>query len=73
MKGFGRVLGLLARFTGREPFVTPEAATYLSANLICRSDKAVRELGYRPVPLRTMLEDCYAWMQTEGLLPAVRQ
>ncbi len=68
-KGLGRILGLVARFTGREPFVTLEGACYLSANLISRSDKAVRELGYRPVPLRTMLEDCYRWMATEGLLP----
>ena len=52
--------------------MTPEGAAYLSADLICRHDKAVRELGYRAVPLRTMLEDCYRWMLAEGLpsLPA---
>ena len=61
-------LGLVSRFTGSEPFVTPDAAAYLSATLICRSDKAIRELGYRPVPLREMLDDCYRWMQAEGLL-----
>ena len=49
--------------------MTLQGAVYLSANLIYRDDKAVRELGYRPVPLRTMLEDCYRWMQAEGLLP----
>ena len=69
-KGLGRILNLVSRFTGQEPFVTPEGAAYLSANLICRHDKAVRELGYRAVPLRTMLEDCYRWMLAEGLLPA---
>ncbi len=69
-KRLGQIMNLVSRFTGREPFVTPEAAAYLSANLICRDDKAVRELGYRAVPLRTMLEDCYRWMQAEGLLPA---
>jgi nucleoside-diphosphate-sugar epimerase len=69
-KGLGRILNVVSRFTGREPFVTPEGAAYLSANLICRDDKAVRELGYRAVPLRSMLEDCYRWMQAEGLLPA---
>jgi nucleoside-diphosphate-sugar epimerase len=67
--GLGRVLNLVSRFTGREPFITPEGAAYLSANLVCRGDKAVRELGYRAVPLRTMLEDCYRWMDAEGLLP----
>jgi nucleoside-diphosphate-sugar epimerase len=67
----GQIMNLVSRFTGREPFVTPEGAAYLSANLICRDAKAVRELGYRAVPLRTMLEDCYRWMLEEGLLPAV--
>ncbi len=66
----GRVLGWTAHFSGKEPLVTPESAAFLSANLTCRSDKAVRELAYRPVPLRTMLEDCYRWMVGEGLLPA---
>jgi nucleoside-diphosphate-sugar epimerase len=70
LRGLGRVLNLVSRITGREPFMTPEAAAYLSANLICRHDKAARELGYRAVPLRTMLVDCYRWMQVEGLLPA---
>jgi hypothetical protein len=60
---------MVSRFTGREPLLTPEGAAYLSANVICRHDKAVRELGYRAVALRTMLEDCYRWMQAEGLLP----
>lgn len=65
---FGRSLGLLSRFTKREPFVTPDAAAYLTASLISKSDKAVRELDYRVVPLRNMLEDSYRWMLKEGLL-----
>jgi nucleoside-diphosphate-sugar epimerase len=64
----GRALDVVSQFTGSEPFVTPDAAAYLSATLICRSDKAIRELGYRPVTLRVMLEDCCRWMQAEGLL-----
>lgn len=64
----GRALDVVSRFTGSEPFVTPDAAAYLSATLICRSDKAIRELGYRPATLRVMLEDCCRWMQAEGLL-----
>jgi dihydroflavonol-4-reductase len=68
----GRVLGLIARFTGKEPLVTLESAAFLSADLTCKCDKAVRELGYQPVPLREMLEDSYRWMVAEGLLPAAR-
>lgn len=66
----GQVMNLVSFFTGREPFMTPEGAAYMNANLISRDDKAVRELGYKRVPLRTMLEDCYRWMETEGMLPA---
>lgn len=66
----GKVLGWISRFTGREPLVTPESAAFLCADLVCRSDKAIRELEYRPVPLPTMLEDCCRWMVAEGFLAA---
>jgi nucleoside-diphosphate-sugar epimerase len=65
-----RVLAGIAHVTGREPFITPEGAAFLSADLRCRSDKAIHELGYRPVPLRTMLEDSYRWLVAEGLVTA---
>jgi dihydroflavonol-4-reductase len=64
----GRSMGVVSRFTGREPFVTPDAADYLSANLVCRSDKAVRELSYAPSTLHEMLGDSYRWLLAEGLL-----
>jgi len=63
-----RILELLSDLTGREPIVTPEGAAFLSADLTCRSDKAVRELGYHPAALRTMLEDSYRWLVAEGFL-----
>jgi nucleoside-diphosphate-sugar epimerase len=66
----GRVLDWTARLGNREPLITPESAAFLCSSLLCRCDKAVRELGYRPVPLRTMLEDCYGWMVAEGLIKA---
>jgi nucleoside-diphosphate-sugar epimerase len=68
LRGAARVLGWASRLSRREPFVTLESAALLSADLTCRSDKAVRELGYRATPLRTMLEDCYRWMVAEGLV-----
>jgi nucleoside-diphosphate-sugar epimerase len=54
--------------TRREPDLTPEKAILLSSELVCSSAKAERELGYRSVPLRTMLEDCHRWLVAEGLL-----
>ena len=68
LRAAGTVMGWASLLTGKEPLVTPESAAFLSANLICRSDRAIRELGYRTAPLRTMLEDCYRWLVAEGLL-----
>jgi nucleoside-diphosphate-sugar epimerase len=59
--------------TRREPDLTPEKATLLSGNLVCSCEKAERELGYRPVPLSTMLEDCHRWMLEAGLLESSPQ
>lgn len=53
--------------THREPDMTPEMAALLSSTILCRSDKAERELGYRAIPLQTMFEDCYRWMADEGM------
>ncbi len=67
----GRVMDWASRLRGKEPLVTPESAAFLCANLVCRCDKAVSELGYRPLPLGAMIDDCYQWMQSEGLLNSV--
>jgi nucleoside-diphosphate-sugar epimerase len=64
----GRILELVSTLTGREPIVTPEGAAFLSADVTCRTDKAVRELDYHPAPLRTMLEDSYRWLVAEGFV-----
>jgi dihydroflavonol-4-reductase len=63
-----RVLSWLSLLTRREPLITPESAAFLCADLTCRSDKAERELGYRPQSLRTMLEDCHRWLIAERIL-----
>lgn len=65
---FGHLSDWGSRFTHKEPDMTPELAALLSSTLLCRSDKAERELGYRAVPLQTMFEDCYQWMVAEGLV-----
>ena len=50
------------------PTVTPEIAWLMGLRWVCRSEKAIRELDYRTVPLREMLEDCHRWMVAEGRL-----
>lgn len=57
-----------AQARGRRPRVTPEAAALVCCDMLCRSDKAMAELGYRASPLREMVEDCRRWMVAEGRL-----
>ena len=76
---FATAAAIVAELTGVEPPVetsarNPDASdeihfvTNQTQILLC--DKAVREFGFRPVPLRTMFADLCAWMRQEGLLPA---
>ncbi len=57
-----------ARWASREPLITPEIMRIGCMDMVCSSDRAQRELGYRPVSLREMLEDCNRWLVAEGLL-----
>ena len=66
------LVGVNAPAVSSEP--NPDASTeiqYTSMRTqIMLCDKAVRELGFKPVPVRTMFEDLCAWMREEGLLPS---
>ncbi len=59
---------MLGYLTGREPDFTPDALTLMVNEPRVETDKAGRELGYRLVPLRTMLEDTYRWLVERHLL-----
>jgi nucleoside-diphosphate-sugar epimerase len=69
------VLGALGALggalTGIAPALTPETARQATRELTCDCSKAMRELGYRAVPLREMVAGCVAWLGAEGLLPKV--
>jgi len=54
--------------TGREPRLTPEGARMATRHLHCDCGKAERELDFRRVPLRRLVEDSHAWLKAEGLL-----
>lgn len=65
----GHVSLFFARFTNKEPDMTPEKVLIVSDKLRVSSAKAQRELGYRAdIPLKTMLSDCYLWMQSKKLI-----
>lgn len=71
----GTLLRLLGRFTewasyatGKEPDLTRDGAAMVCETVLSDCSKAVRALGYRPVPLETMLRDCHEWMSSAGML-----
>jgi nucleoside-diphosphate-sugar epimerase len=68
LKGLGWTMNLASHVTGREPAITPEGAKVLCSEALFDCGKAVRELGYRPAPLREILGDCHRWMLGAGLL-----
>ncbi|RLC15669.1 MAG: oxidoreductase [Deltaproteobacteria bacterium] len=70
MKLVGRLSYWGSCFTRKEPDLTPETACLTSSELLCSSQKAVKELGYRTVSLEDMLSDCHRWMIDAGLLEA---
>ncbi|MEO8716709.1 MAG: SDR family oxidoreductase [Burkholderiales bacterium] len=68
LRALGALGALRSRLTGQPPVLTPEAARMATRDMSCDSSKAVRELGFRAVPLADMVADCVAWMTAEGLL-----
>lgn len=67
-KGMARIAQLVAVFAGKEPEMTPEMAEILCGENRVTTDKAERELSYRPRPLGECLADSYQWLKAEGLL-----
>ena len=59
----------MARFTGREPFVTRDALRMAAYRMFFDDSKARRDLGYTSRPYGRGLEDAIAWFRTEGYLP----
>jgi nucleoside-diphosphate-sugar epimerase len=57
-----------SRFSGKEPELTADMARVLAAHFEVRSSKAERELGYRSVPFRAMVEDTFEWLRSEHLV-----
>jgi dihydroflavonol-4-reductase len=56
----------IARFTGREPFVTVDGLKMSRYLMFFSSEKARRELGYRARPFIDGLDDALAWFQHAG-------
>jgi dihydroflavonol-4-reductase len=60
---------LWARFTGRgEPLATVDGVKLARKKMFFSTDKARRELGYRPGPVRQALEEAVEWFMERGYL-----
>lgn len=57
------------RLTGRRALVTPYAMHTISAHFKATSEKARRELGFSPRPLRESLSDAWQWLSTHPASP----
>lgn len=70
------VLKILARyqtfqsfFTGKKPDLTPELVKLMTRkNISYSSQKALDELGYKIIPMKQSVKDCYEWLKSEGFL-----
>lgn len=68
LKAVASVGDFFSTFTGKEPAMTPEMAEGLGGVMTVTADKARRDLGFKIVPLKEMVKDCYDWMIAEGRL-----
>jgi nucleoside-diphosphate-sugar epimerase len=73
LKIVGHLSAFIARFTHKEPNMTPEKVLIVSEVLKVSSAKAQRELNYKTdISLETMLSDCYRWMLQQDLIATNR-
>jgi dihydroflavonol-4-reductase len=63
-----RLAAAWAAITGRKPALTPQGVEVAIARARVTSRRAEQELGYRPAPLRTLVEDAWGWLVAEGIL-----
>jgi dihydroflavonol-4-reductase len=63
------VMEKTATLTGIEPLMTRDHLKMARKKMFFSSAKAMRELGYRPRPARTAIEDAVAWFRVNGMLP----
>jgi dihydroflavonol-4-reductase len=59
---------LVARLTGREPFITRDGVRMARKKMYFSSAKAVHELGYAPRPAREAITDAVGWFGANGYL-----
>lgn len=59
---------MIAKFTGKEPFVTLDGLKMSRYRMFFRTEKAARDLGMKTRPFAQGLEDSIAWFRDAGYL-----
>ena len=59
---------LMARLSGKEPFITLDGVRMAQKKMYFTSEKASRELGYTPRPARHAIVDAIGWFKANGYL-----
>ncbi|MBV8131800.1 MAG: NAD-dependent epimerase/dehydratase family protein [Alphaproteobacteria bacterium] len=59
---------LIARLSGKEPFITLDGVRMARKKMYFTSEKASRELGYAPRPARNAIADAIGWFKASGYL-----
>lgn len=67
-RAVGRLLDFYVGLRGAHNILTREMSLVLSSSMIVDSSKAIKELGYNPPSLRSMIEDEAAWLKAHGHL-----
>ena len=67
LKLVARIADAASLVTRKPPIITPEMAAGLgSRDVVVDCTKAKTELGYKTLPLETMVQDCFAWLAAEN-------
>jgi dihydroflavonol-4-reductase len=59
---------LMARLSGKEPFITLDGVRMARKKMYFTSEKASHELGYTPRPARNAIADAIGWFKANGYL-----
>jgi dihydroflavonol-4-reductase len=59
---------LFSRLTGREPSIPIEGVKMSRHRMFVASDKAERELGYKPMAVEAALERAVRWYEENGYI-----
>jgi dihydroflavonol-4-reductase len=63
---------LYSRLIGREPQIPVEGVKMSRHRMFIESDKAERELGYKPTPVEAALERSVRWYEDHGYITRIR-